>query len=162
MSLIIALSLGWLTGLWAAAQIHQPWWAWLILSGLAGAGFYFWRTEKTLRLPLICAVALGLGGVRYQLAQPVYDKSFLATYNGVGEVVLEGVVWDEPDVRDTQTNLRVRVDTLLLPNATAPITVRGLALISAPRFSDSRLQAVGDGEFRYGDRLRVFGTLETP
>jgi competence protein ComEC len=162
MSLILSLTLGWLTGLWAAAQINQPWWAWLILAGLAGGALYFWRTEASLRLPLICAIALGLGGVRYQLAQPVYDKSFLATYNGVGEVALEGVVWDEPDVRDTQTNLRVRVDTLLLPNATAPLTVRGLVLIAAPRFSDSRLQAAGDGEFRYGDRLRVFGTLETP
>jgi len=162
MSLIVALSLGWITGIWAAAQINQPWWAWLILAGLAGGGLYFWRAETPLRLPLICAIALGLGGVRYQLAQPVYDPSFLATYNEVGEVVLEGIVWDEPDVRDTQTNLRVRVDTLLLPNTTAPLAVRGLVLISAPRFSESRLQAAGEGEFHYGDRLRVFGALETP
>jgi len=165
MSLLIVLGLGWMAGLWAAAQVSQPWWAWLILAGLAAGGLFSrrLRAEPRRRLMLAFAVALGLGGVRYQLAQPdLTDPSFLAAYNDIGEATLEGVVWDEPDVRDTRTNLRVRADTLLLPNAQAPRPIHGFALVYAPRFSESRLNATGDGEFQYGDRLRLFGALETP
>ncbi len=163
MTLLLALGVGWVAGIWAAALVRQPWWAWLILAALGGGGLYWLRADVRLRLPLACVIALGLGGTRHQLAQPpIGDPAFLATYNDVGEVALEGVVWDEPDVRDTRTNLRVRVDTLLLPDAATPIAVHGLALIYAARFSDSRLSATGVGEFRYGDRLRVFGALETP
>ncbi|MBF8281244.1 MAG: comEC [Anaerolineales bacterium] len=163
MSILLVLGLGWMAGIWAAAQVNQPWWAWLILAGLGGGGLFLRRTDARLRRPLLLVIALGLGGMRYQLARPpLGDESFLATYNDVGEVALEGVVWDEPDVRDTRTNLRVHVEALLLPDAPAPITVRGVVLVYAPRFSDSRLKATGAGEFRYGDRLRVFGVLETP
>ncbi len=162
MSLIVVLGLGWVAGLWAASLVDQPWWAWLLLAGLAGGGLYRFRAETRFRLPLIFAIAIGLGGARYQIARPTHDNSSLAAYNDVGEVTLEGIVWDEPDVRDTRTNLRLRVDALLLPNTHTPIPVAGLALVYAPRFLDSRLAAIGDGEFHYGDHLRVFGVLETP
>ncbi|MGH2523079.1 MAG: ComEC/Rec2 family competence protein, partial [Anaerolineales bacterium] len=163
MHLVTLLGLGWITGIWAASHITQPWWAWLIIAGLAGGGLYFLRAEARLRLPLACLLALGLGGARYHISQPDLDNpSFLAAHNDVGEVVLEGVVWGEPDSRETRTNLRLQVDTLRLPEAESAVPVRGLALVYAPRFSDSRLEATGDGEFHYGDRLRVFGVLETP
>jgi competence protein ComEC len=163
MPLLVILGLGWIAGLWAAAQLSQPWWAWLVLAGLGSGGLILLRSEARLRWPLLAVIAFGLGGLRHQFAQPpLGDASFLATYNDAGEVALEGVVWDEPDVRDTRTNLRVRVDAIVLPHAQTPTPVSGLALVYAPRFSDSRLKATGDGEFRYGDRLRVFGALETP
>ncbi len=163
MSSLLILGLGWIAGIWAATHVRQPWWAWLILAGLAGGGLFLLRTKARLRSSLAAVVALALGGMRYQLAQPpISDTASLARYNDVGEVALEGVVWDDPDVRDTRTDLRIQVDTLLLPNTQTPVPVHGLALIYAPRFSDSRLSATGDGEFHYGDRLRVFGMLETP
>lgn len=163
MSSLLVLGLGWIAGIWAATHVSQPWWAWLILAGLGGGGLFLLRTKARLRSPLAVVIAFALAGMRYQYAQPpTGDPALLATYNDVGEVALEGVVWDEFDVRDTRTDLRVQVDTLLLPNSQTPVPVHGLALIYAPRFSDSRLSATGDGEFRYGDRLRVFGVLETP
>ncbi len=163
MTSLLVLGLGWIAGIWAATHVSQPWWAWLILAGLGVGGLFLLRTKARLRSPLAVIIAFALAGMRYQLAQsPISDPASLARYNDVGEVALEGVVWEEPDVRDTRTNLRVRVDTLLLPDTQTPVPVHGLALIYAPRYSDSRLSATGDGEFHYGDRLRVFGMLETP
>jgi competence protein ComEC len=69
-------------------------------------------------------------------------------------VIVEGVVTAEPDARDAYTNLRVEADQLLISNLPDGITrtVKGLVLVQAPPFTD----------FRYGDRLRVEGKLQTP
>src|SRR5574342_459041 len=102
MTSLLILGLGWIAGLWAAAHVSQSWWAWLILAGLGGGGLFLLRTEARLRSPLAAVIVFALGGMRYQLAQPpISDPALLARYNDVGEVALEGVVWDEPDVRDT-------------------------------------------------------------
>jgi len=138
-------------------------WAWLGFATLAGVGLYLYRADERLRWVLAAGLAFGLAGARYQLAQPnLTDPTFIATYNNIGEVTIEGIVWEEPDVRDTRTNLRIQVDTLLLPDAQTPLAVQGLALAYAPRFDDARLTATSEGEWRYGDRVRVFGLLEAP
>jgi competence protein ComEC len=162
MSSFLGVGLSWVAGIWLASQVSQPWWAWLVLGALAGGACFLLREDERFRMPLVFAAVLGLGGARYQLAQPAYTRNFLATYNDIGEVTLEGVIWDAPDVRESRSNLRVRVETLLLADSDAAIRVSGLVLIYAPRFSDSRLNATGAGEFQYGDRVRVFGVLETP
>ena len=57
----------------------------------------------------------------------------------------------EPDARDAYTNLRVEADKLIIADQPTR-TVKGLVLVQAPPFSD----------FRYGDRVRVEGKLQTP
>jgi competence protein ComEC len=54
-------------------------------------------------------------------------------------------------MRDTYTNLRVEADKLGLADQPTR-TVKGLVLIQAPPFTD----------FRYGDRVRAEGKLQTP
>lgn len=144
--------LGWLIGIGLAPGVPQPLWAWLLLSALAAAGAWLARRDPTIRNLAIAAVLLGLGAARWVVAQPTYDDSFIATYNDTGEATLEGVVIGEPDVRDTYVNLRLAADTLLLVDAAAPISVRGLALVQAPRYP----------AIQYGDRVRAFGDLQTP
>jgi hypothetical protein len=61
------------------------------------------------------------------------------------------VVDDEPDVRDTYQNLRLRAESLALASG-PPISVTGLALVRAPRYPARA----------YGERLAVSGELETP
>ena len=83
-------------------------------------------------------VAVGLGILRYdQHDQGANTSSFFA-YVGT-TVQVEGVISDEPDVREATTQLRLRTkDTTLL------------------------LVAPHEPTFRYGDRVRVEGKLERP
>jgi hypothetical protein len=70
-----------------------------------------------------------------------------------------GVVADEPDVRDTYQNLRLRAESLAMasPNGDAEPakderSVKGTVLVHAPRYPARA----------YGERLAVTGELETP
>jgi hypothetical protein len=49
MAIIAILALGRVASLWLAAQLGLPWWAWLILAALAGAGVFAWRQREALR-----------------------------------------------------------------------------------------------------------------
>jgi competence protein ComEC len=166
---LVLFSLGWIAGIWAAAQLNQPAWAWLAFSGLAAASLILLRAERRLRqpwlprLPLMCALALGLGAARYEAGRPpLGDPHFVATYNEAGGAILDGVIADDPQTKDGQVTLHVAAETILPPAAAEPIAVDGLVLVTSPDQSASRLAATGDASFQYGDRVRVYGALETP
>ncbi len=149
---LAVFTIGWLIGISLAPALSQPWWAWLALSGLGLVAAVLTRRDLRWRNLAIAIVMLGLGAARWVWAQPTFDESFIATYNDTGEVALEGVVVDEPDVRDTYMNLRVEVDSLQFKDAESSIPVHGTVLVQAPRFP----------AFNYGDRVRAFGVLESP
>lgn len=123
----------------------------VVLSVISLAALLFWRKDRRMQLGILCALALLLGALRYQAAQPdLNDAGFVAHYNDSGWVTLEGVVRGYPDVRDTWTNLRLDAETLETEGQLRP--VHGTVLVRAPRYP----------QFRYGDRLRLSGLLETP
>jgi competence protein ComEC len=168
MPLIVLVALGGLAGVAAASLINQPLWVWMSAAALALVALFLLRRAGWTRKPLLVALAFALGAARHQAAQPVFDSTTLAHYNDTGIVTLEGVVWDEPEVRDAdaeaaaRTHLRVRAERVILSDGSEPIAVNGLALVYAPRFSETRLAETGQAEWRYGDRVRVTGSLETP
>ena len=87
--------------------------------GVAMVGLVLtWRTPKP-RWVFILALAATLGALRYNLAQPHFDQTTLATYNDQARsTVVEGVVVAEPDARDAYTNLRVEADRLIVADQT--------------------------------------------
>jgi competence protein ComEC len=98
-------------------------------------------------------ILISVGAIRHQLAQPVVTPSFLAYYNDQStELVMEGVLVDSPDRRDTYTNLRVRIEQLRTMEDYNFIPVHGLLLA---RVSSSNT-------LRYGDRIRLQGQLKIP
>ena len=123
----------------------------VVLSLFAIAGILLWRKDRTIRLSGICALALLLAGLRYQLALPnLDDPRFVAHYSDQGWVTLDGFVQGYPDVRDTCTYLKLETESIEIEGQGHPI--RGTVLVRAPRFP----------EYHYGDRLRVSGLLQTP
>ena len=98
-------------------------------------------------------IFLVLGAVRYQAQLPKITPGFISWYNDSGEeYVVEGVLVEPPDERDRYTNLRVKVDRLHPINEPFFTPVDGLVLARVPPL----------GDYRYGDRLRLEGALESP
>lgn len=97
------------------------------------------------RTVLLCAAflfAAGLGMWRYELAEWNAAQGGLE-HSVYRTVALEGVVADEPDVREGVTRLILRVD---LPDEVAKV------LLTVPH----------EPAFRYGDRVSAEGKLERP
>jgi competence protein ComEC len=163
MPVFVFLAAGWLLGIWLAPQLNQPAGLWLLFAGLAAGSLALLWPRRRLRLALAVCAALGLGAARYEAARPPFgDAGFLATYNETSLVVVEAIVWGEPEYFETHTRLRVRATAVLLPETNQRIAVNGLALVHAPRYLEARQARAGDGAFRYGDRLRLAGQLQTP
>jgi competence protein ComEC len=149
---LIPFTIAWLIGIWLASRVALPSIALGVAVVVAIAGIILaWRRPKP-RWLFTLALAAILGALRYNLAQPHFDQSTLATYNDQPKpVIVEGVVVAEPDTRDAYTNLRVEADTLVIADQ-PPRTMKGLVLVQAPPFTD----------FRYGDRIRAEGRLQAP
>ncbi len=153
--LCTSFTIAWLIGIWLASRLALLTLALGVAAGVAVVGIALtWRALKP-RWVFVLALSVALGALRYNLARPRFDRTTLATYNDQQKpVIIEGIVAGEPDVRDTYTNLRVEADHLLISNLSESVTrtVKGLVLVQAPPFTD----------FRYGDRVRVEGKLQTP
>lgn len=159
------LTLAWLLGLLVA---HAAW-----EGGITGCGrppLLIWamalsilltcaillRHRPRYRFLSILSLAFFFGAARYTASPlpPCFGPSDLATYNNIaGEprrLTVTGIVDDSPDVRDRITLLRLRAETVEIEGQIQP--VRGLALVQAPPYP----------AYRYGDKVRVRGALETP
>jgi competence protein ComEC len=113
-----------------------------------------WWEDRSVRLGGACALALLLGGLRYEVALPRADDArLIAFYNDGPELFVVGVVDRYPDRRDKTVNLVVDVDLVETGEAGGERRpASGLLLVKTTRFP----------EFQYGDRLRVYGRIETP
>ncbi len=110
-----------------------------------------------LRLPvpvLALLLALAFGGLRYQIAQPrLDDPGQIAYYNDTESAYqVEAILLAPPEVRETRLDLRLRAENMRPLDGDVPVAVRGDLLATTWDMQD----------WRYGDRLRLQGTLETP
>ena len=140
------IALAFASGLWLAAQFTPAAWP----SALVAAGAFILlliaRKSHTQAWAAGMVMLVALGALWYQVRQP---SNATALYNG-HNVVLEGIVSAEPDVRPEFTYLRVQVQRLLLESAGAD--PGGVVLVRV----DNAIH------WRYGDVLRAWGTLDAP
>ena len=143
---------GFLLGVFARSFIVFGWSAvgYIALLALATLLLTFFDSAKR-SAGILCAIALfscAIGIMRMEWATLPVDATFAAH---VGEkVVIEGVVRDEPDVRESNERLSLRAEALVVGTTTIP--VRAGVLIIAPLHSG----------VVYGDRIRAEGTLRLP
>lgn len=162
--LLVYLTLVWAGGILLAQ--------WLWKAGLLGCSAVGWplaaltfgglillitaRNRPRGRLSALVFLFLFLAVWRYHAhalaACPAPDR--LVFYNGDEahpvRATVEGIVVGYPDVRDVRTYYRLRAETVVVDGRTH--VVRGDVLVQARRFP----------EYKYGDRLRATGALQTP
>ena len=146
---LIFIAMGWAAGIMLAARLEfqYPPLVWLGLAGFLLIPVWFTRDDPPLRMVNMMMVALALGGFRYSLAP---DTSHVSQWNNSGGIMLEGVIIDDPDVRDDRVQFRLRADTATRGGRS--IVTSGLVLVEAPRVTG----------ISYGDRVAVSGELITP
>ncbi|KAF0107574.1 MAG: competence protein ComEC [Anaerolineaceae bacterium] len=154
------IALAFLTGILLASRVTLEWWIWLAAAGAALV------TALVLRLLLprfsvqlspyfflvsLSLLGLCLGAARYQATVPTVDAFTLAWYNDREyDLLLTGTVDAPPDVRDTYTNLRVRVSAVDTGKGDLPASGLVLARVD------------NDETWRYGDVIRLRGRMTTP
>src|SRR3989344_6615198 len=125
--------------------------------GLSFAGFaallaltapFFARSVKSALVVCLTLFAFSGGVVRMDVAVFTGDPHLTAH---LGEsVTIEGVVIQEPDVRDSSTRVSIAAGTLITKYAKDEVYAG--VLVQAPPHSD----------VTYGDHVRAYGTLRVP
>jgi competence protein ComEC len=95
-------------------------------------------------------LALFGGGLRFPSSLPSLDEHSLCFYNDNGTVEIQGIVAEEPDIRDRLCLLAFSASEVTVNGEREEVS--GTALIQAPRYP----------AYRYGDVLKITGKLETP
>jgi competence protein ComEC len=98
-----------------------------------------WQNKRVLLIACLVLTLLA-GAVRLKTSSPVNRPDFVGRLFGQ-KVELTGVVVKEPDVRDKQTNLTMRVEGYT-----------GAVLLNVSKYP----------EYQYGDKLQFTGKLEEP
>ncbi len=147
---LLYASCAWVGGIVLGSRMDLPF---LILS-LGLLPFVLIQCAPTRKRGLVtaglCLLALlgGLLRLPSDLAPP--NDHSLSFYNDSGVVELQGMILEEPDARDTFSLLTLSASQVVFEDE--PTEVSGKTLIRLPRYP----------VYRYGDMLRVTGTLQTP
>ena len=148
---LVSFAIAWVAGILIAEVIGLPWQGLALLGIVALLCLYLRRNSAIFRVGALCLLAFALGAGRLLLQVPEFDENDLASYNDCGWISLEGVIVADPDVRENATRLRVRAESVTLPDGTErDVAGRVLATTS------------GYAIFKYGDEVHVEGLLRTP
>ena len=153
-----------------AARLQLPAGIWLAIAGtslLLALIAIFWRarfrnpsesstsrTQYLIQFFLFAIFAFAIGAARYEHSLPdLSSPDHIAYYNDRDfEVRVTGIMSQPPQVREHQTNVKVRVESIQCVGEPQVIPVNG--------YLQARLR--GSEVWKYGDRLQIRGHLETP
>lgn len=151
--MVPSLLFGFIGGIALGSFFHIDIWSFVAIATLAFVFFvyrYFVSEENRSAYILsgifILSVLFGLGRVTLS---DLYSESELTQMAGQ-KVLVEGVVVDDPDVRETNTKLTVMLSSVELPDKT--FTVEEKILVTTSMYP----------EFQYGDRVRMSVILKAP
>ena len=147
---LLYVSCAWVAGVFLGSKISPP----LLALSLGLIPFvlipFLPSSKKTLIVAGLCLLALFGGGLRFPSSLPPADEHSLCFYNDKGIVEIQGMVAEEPDIRDRLCLLTFSASEVTVNGEKEEVS--GTALIQAPRYP----------AYRYGDVLKITGKLETP
>jgi competence protein ComEC len=143
--------LGFLSGIWIGSLFHISYSFFLVLLVLAVIFFIYKRfvpeeSKFILTFSLVFILSFTLGAVRVTISD-LYAHSQLEKFEGQ-KISAEGVIVSEPDVRETNTKLTVKITHI----------VNSLGKFSEKVLVTTNLYP----EFSYGDKVKINLILEEP
>jgi competence protein ComEC len=147
---LLYVSCAWVVGIFLGSKISPPLLA--LAFGLIPFALipFFPRGKKTLIVVGLCLFALLGGGLYLPSSLPPADEHSLRFYNDTGIIEIQGMVAEEPDIRDTYCLLTFSASEIIINGEKEQLS--GTALIRLTRYPT----------YHYGDVLKVSGELETP
>jgi len=111
----------------------------------------FFFKKRLILVFALCLIFLALGILRYQIALKKFENAELKNFVDFSKPIeISAKVVKEPDVRENNVNLTVKIKELLVNNIGIPM--EGKALVTTGRYP----------EYQYGDKLKIIGSLKTP
>src|SRR5689334_1202345 len=157
---LVWFSLAFLGGIVLASLVHLHIFVWIALFVLADLLIIVSRLLARRRpsLPFfvspfffVLLFALFLGAARYEYSVPRFNAFHIAFYNDRDyDMLVTGTLVEPPDYRDNYTNLRLEVTSVDTGDGDLPANGLLLARVS------------NNQTFRYGEILRLRGSLKTP
>jgi len=147
---LLYVSCAWVAGIFLGSQVSPPL---LALSfGLIPFALipFLPNSKKILIVAGLCLLALFGGGLRFPSSLPPVDEHSLCFYNDKGTVEIQGMVSEEPDIRDRYCLLTFSASEIIVNDERKEVS--GTALIRVLRYP----------AYHYGDVLKITEKLETP
>ena len=155
---LLALAAAWVAGVFLADRFDLDEYA---LGLFLIASLLLTVLLVLIRWPLLTAlllVVVVLGMLRVEVLSDD-ETSALAAYHGHGRLQAQGVVAGDPEAAGAATRLRLRVDQIMSDDDWTEIS--GDVLVTLRESAELTRQR-DKPYFRYGDRLLLVGTLESP
>ena len=147
---LLYVSCAWVAGIFLGSKVNLPWLA--LFLGLIPFALipFLHNSRKTLIVAGLCLSALFVGGLHFPSSLPSVNEHSLRFYNDNETVEIQGMVVEEPDIRDRSCLLAFSANEIIVNGEKKEVS--GTALIQVPRYP----------AYHYGDVLNVTGKLETP
>ena len=147
---LLYVSCAWVAGIFLGSKISPPLLA--LAFGLIPFTLipFLPGSKKTLIVAGLCLFALFGGGLHFPSSLPPVDEHTLCFYNDAGIVEIQGMVAEEPDIRDRYCLLTFSASEIIMNGEKEEVS--GTALIRVSRYP----------AYHYGDVLKITGKLETP
>ena len=147
---LLYVSCAWVAGIFLGSKISPPLLA--LAFGLIPFALipFLPGSRKTLIVAGLCLFALLSGGLHFPSSLPPVDEHSLCFYNDTGIVEIQGMVAEEPDIRDRYSLLTFSASEIIVNGEKEEVS--RTALIRVPRYPT----------YHYGDVLKITGKLETP
>ena len=137
---LLYVSCAWVAGIFLGSKISPPLFAFAF--GLIPFALipFLPSNKKTLIIAGLCLFALLGGGLRFPSSLPPADEHSLCFYNDTGIVEVQGMVAEEPDIRDRYSILTFSASEITVNGEKEEVS--GTALIRMPRYPAYRYGAV--------------------
>ncbi len=146
--MILAALVGFISGIFIASFVHFSIW-FLVFVLLISVIFFVFGSKQEFFKIISVFTLLALVGIFRVNFSDLYQKSELDSFRNK-KIEAEGIIVDEPDIRETDSKLTVKLQNITLDSKTVEVSEK--ILVDAPIYPT----------YSYGDKIKISAYLRPP